>query len=214
MHQLAPALGVIWRSHQSCWERRARCEQHAAEEPLQAASSRSRAAPRIVSEQGWKTGRELLSVWPSLLDPGFQPFLTLRGPAPTSCPVRRSLQAGPLASARQGEPGQPGGKEPLCSSNCKRSPQRQTGTQQESQRQLLFQAHIFWCLLFFSFLAMSPLLFFFSCEGGNYAAEPLFVVPAVQAVAQISTLPLRCGRPSVWPGHPPLRDVYSPDHID
>lgn len=69
--------------------------------------------------------------------------------------------------------------------------ERQTSRQQESQRQLWFPVHIFGHLLLFSFLAMSPLLLLFSCEGGNFATEPLFVVPAVHAAALIS-MPLAC----------------------
>lgn len=134
------------------------------------------------------------------LDPGFQPCMTLWGPVRISSllppsvpsedpswPVLRHLPArgGRSAWARG----------TTRSSKCKRRPQRQTGTQQESQRQLLLQAHIFWCLLFFSFLAMSPLLLVFSCEGENFATKPLFVVPAVHAAG---LLWLSC-----WPGHPP-----------
>lgn len=102
---------------------------------------------------------------------------------PTFCPFGGSLQLSPMASPLQGEASQPGREE----SPLGWSPQRQSRTQQEPPQQLLHQAHIFWCLLFFSFLAMSPLLLFFSCEGGNFAYESLFVVPAVHAASQTST---------------------------
>lgn len=115
-------------------------------------------------------------------------------PLPTFCPFRGPIQASPRHLPAQG--GRSAwARGTTCSSKCKRRPQRQTGTQQESQRQLLLQAHIFWCLLFFSFLAMSPLLLVFSCEGGNFATKPLFVVPAVHAAG---LLWLSC-----WPGCPP-----------
>lgn len=192
LHRLAPTLhsGFVTRCH--------------LEKPLEllgkesevkrlpwTVSSRSRATPLLVPKRGWKLPGNYC---PWVLHPctgcvtRLQPCLTLWGPLrlsspfPPSAPLEMPPAKSPVISpARGGQSAWKGGITIRLEAQVEPTEaiQHPAGTTTAASASGL---HL-WCLLFFSFLAMSPLFLFFSCEGGNVAYEHLFVVPAVHTAA-------------------------------